>query len=368
MPVSDYFSKGQALALFARAAHSHAAGDITSGVLDNARVDWASPGAIGGTTPALGTFTRLSAIYDEASPATATFYPISSARNNAANRGVALGIQTRSDNNTVRGGAVQAVGNGQLFIGVPSAPYAIQINGAEGNIIIGATSTQLNFTERMILHGALVLQSGAGLDTPNTTYPKIIGGSSVMGTNSDLLLIARNSSSNGHIGFITGAAGGQAGVRMSVRADGTVHIGTWHTPAALLSVLLNDTGTNDIVNVGIIGRRSSNTPAADFGAALLYQLKSSTTNDQNVAAWIAAWGNATHLSRTGKLIGRVWNIGTPVDVLTLTPNGASIGSAQAFYFGAEATDGTWRIIRDGTGLKFQRRESGSYVDKSTIAA
>ena len=225
------------------------------------------PGAIGGTTPALGTFTRLSAIYDEASPATATFYPISSARNNAANRGVALGIQTRSDNNTVRGGAVQAGGNGQLFIGVPSAPYAIQINGAEGNIIIGATSTQLNFTERMILHGALVLQSGAGLDTPNTTYPKIIGGSSVMGTNSDLLLIARNSSSNGHIGFITGAAGGQAGVRMSVRADGTVHIGTWHTPAALLSVLLNDTGTNDIVNVGIIGRRSSNTPAADFGAA-----------------------------------------------------------------------------------------------------
>jgi hypothetical protein len=45
-----------------------------------------------------------------------------------------------------------------------------------------------------------------------------------------------------------------------------------------------------------------------------------------------------------------------------------VGSAQAFYFGATATDGTWRLTRSGNNLVIQRRESGSYVTKSTIAA
>ena len=38
--------------------HTHAASAITSGTLDNARVNWASPSAIGGTTPAAGTFSQ----------------------------------------------------------------------------------------------------------------------------------------------------------------------------------------------------------------------------------------------------------------------------------------------------------------------
>ncbi|MEK6557279.1 MAG: hypothetical protein AABZ14_03150, partial [Candidatus Margulisiibacteriota bacterium] len=41
-------------------------------------------------------------------------------------------------------------------------------------------------------------------------------------------------------------------------------------------------------------------------------------------------------------------------------------SANAFYFGDSATDGTWRIIRSGNNLVFQRRESGVWVDKSMV--
>jgi hypothetical protein len=41
--------------------HTHAAADITSGTLDNARVNFAAPSAIGGTTAAAGSFTTLSA-------------------------------------------------------------------------------------------------------------------------------------------------------------------------------------------------------------------------------------------------------------------------------------------------------------------
>lgn len=39
------------------------------------------------------------------------------------------------------------------------------------------------------------------------------------------------------------------------------------------------------------------------------------------------------------------------------------GSTSAFYFGSSTTDGTWRIVRDGNNLSFQRRESGAYVEK-----
>jgi len=43
-------------------------------------------------------------------------------------------------------------------------------------------------------------------------------------------------------------------------------------------------------------------------------------------------------------------------------------STSIFYFGDETTDGSWRIERNGTDLLFQRRESGSWITKSTITA
>ncbi|MCW5591054.1 MAG: hypothetical protein KIS74_03045 [Burkholderiales bacterium] len=46
----------------------------------------------------------------------------------------------------------------------------------------------------------------------------------------------------------------------------------------------------------------------------------------------------------------------------------AIGAAHAYHLGAPATDGTWRFIRSGTDLLIQRRESGTYVTKSTISA
>ena len=39
---------------------------------------------------------------------------------------------------------------------------------------------------------------------------------------------------------------------------------------------------------------------------------------------------------------------------------------KAFYFGDPDTDGTWRIIREGDSLAFQRLESGEWVHKLVI--
>ena len=43
-------------------------------------------------------------------------------------------------------------------------------------------------------------------------------------------------------------------------------------------------------------------------------------------------------------------------------------STGAIYIGAKATNGTWKIIRSGNDLYFQRRESGSYVTKGGASA
>jgi len=43
-----------------------------------------------------------------------------------------------------------------------------------------------------------------------------------------------------------------------------------------------------------------------------------------------------------------------------------LASTKAFYFGDKDTDGSWRIVRSGDDLDFQRRVSGSWVSKSTI--
>ena len=49
-----------------------------------------------------------------------------------------------------------------------------------------------------------------------------------------------------------------------------------------------------------------------------------------------------------------------------TDGGLRVGAAAAFYFGDADTDGTWRIVRSGNNLVFQRREGGGWVTKNTM--
>jgi hypothetical protein len=56
-----------------------------------------------------------------------------------------------------------------------------------------------------------------------------------------------------------------------------------------------------------------------------------------------------------------------VQILKLLGDGSLISpAAAAHYFGDENTDGTWRLIRVGTDIVFQRREAGAYVTKQTV--
>lgn len=44
----------------------------------------------------------------------------------------------------------------------------------------------------------------------------------------------------------------------------------------------------------------------------------------------------------------------------------NINEVNAFYLGDKNTDGTWRIIRSGNNLVFQRREGGTWVEKGSM--
>lgn len=62
--------------------------------------------------------------------------------------------------------------------------------------------------------------------------------------------------------------------------------------------------------------------------------------------------------------------------LTITPSGGlaslagdfAVASTNYHYWGASDTDGSWRMGRSGDNFVIERRESGSWVTKSTIAA
>ena len=58
-PVLKFKNDAGTVVTLSDTTHTHAASAITSGTLDNARVNWAAPSAIGGTTPAKGTFTNV---------------------------------------------------------------------------------------------------------------------------------------------------------------------------------------------------------------------------------------------------------------------------------------------------------------------
>ena len=51
-----------------------------------------------------------------------------------------------------------------------------------------------------------------------------------------------------------------------------------------------------------------------------------------------------------------------------TTNSLFVGADDAVFFGETDVDGRWRIIRSGNDLVIQRRESSSWVTKSTISA
>lgn len=112
---------------------------------------------------------------------------------------------------------------------------------------------------------------------------------------------------------------------------------------------------------------SSGTPGANYGTSLLFNLKSSTTNDQNAGKLSFYWTTATHASRTSALgISLVNSAGVLTEFCQFTPTGLNFttsGATQTLYLvqttnsnallkikGGGGSD--WHIISTGSGSGF----------------
>ena len=97
-----------------------------------------------------------------------------------------------------------------------------------------------------------------------------------------------------------------------------------------------------------------------------FKIESGTPAAQSAAN--AAVGNGTVRAGT-----KIECDGTAADAISsaggVTLAGDIIGAATTnLYFGPSDTDGSWRMVRSGNNLVFQRRESGTWTTKSTISA
>lgn len=126
------------------------------------------------------------------------------------------------------------------------------------------------------------------------------------GNGNDALIYSPNSSI-----FLTNNFG--AGLKFSygrddLNLDSSLSIGG----TGGIYVWNGDTGTSNVATEFGLKRNIAGTPAAGYGEALKFALKSSTTADQDAASIAAVWTTATHGSRTADLVFSTVNNATAI--------------------------------------------------------
>lgn len=107
---------------------------------------------------------------------------------------------------------------------------------------------------------------------------------------------------------------------------------------------ITDSATTTITDLMTFGHGTSGTAAAGFGAGILFNLESSTTDDQNAARLAVSWTVATHASRTSAL-----------QILLVNSAAALAGVAMFFASGGfsvnSTTDPGAGIINANSGFR-----------------
>ena len=178
---------GTSAGQFAEGNHTHAADAITSGTLDNARINFAAPPAIGNTTPAAGTFTTLSA-NNGTLTASAPVLDLAQTWNNAAVTFTGARIDITNTASATGSRFLDCIIGGASAIRlarISSAPYALFGTTDTG---IGAISTS---QASIIANGgvAFVVNSGGGGPIIRSDAPYAwASGTNLVGASSDLTL------------------------------------------------------------------------------------------------------------------------------------------------------------------------------------
>lgn len=304
-------------ALYAPISHSHAASAITSGVFDNARVNWAAPSAIGGTTPAAGTFTAIVGNALTLNGASGAGY--AEMPNQASAPGTpssALRLYADASNRIAWKHATgfAAIIDTSGF----TADRTVTIPNASGTLVTqAATQTLTNKT----------------LTSPTLTSPAIDGNQIVFNYTADTAptLVAYSQvgvhNGNGQLIFsalgvnriaAVGAYGSYygfvfpSGGIIGIAANTTISGGNF-TPNVYLKrasggemMTAKDTSgslSSVIALHGMVRNAgAAEVPLAGFGLSIPLKLKSSTTNDRDAAYIKALWNDPTNAAAVGDLV------------------------------------------------------------------
>lgn len=172
--------------------------------------------------------------------------------------------------------------------------------------------------------------------------------------------------------------------RLTIAGPGAAGAGAVTVAGSLTGTIL-DSGTTTITNGLTLGHQSSGTPAAGFGEAILGNLNSSTTADQNAFRLGYAWQTATHASRASyafaqtlgkaqaltdrQIIGASINVATNNTALSLFDLALPTlkGGAGTVTYKVFATDGTNVQVRSGIARYSAVNKAGVYTSEVAIA-
>jgi hypothetical protein len=249
--------------------------------------------------------------------------------------------------------------------------------------------TFYSFTGKVMLeslYGRISLNDQAGLDGDGATW-RIWAGSTWANratapfrVDKDGNLYASTATLNGTVTIASGAkvTSGDGtcwleytGLRLDANAGGYNNI-RWQNGATVVAEIGGSlsSGQGYLANYALGSSKGfwfASAKETTNGYETILQLSSGGSDATRFCAVVFGAVDGLMIQRSGSvaLIG----VGMLTPSSTLDVNGdAEILSTAAYYLGDPVTDGSWRFVRSGNDLLAQRRESGSWVTKQTIAA
>jgi hypothetical protein len=108
---------------------------------------------------------------------------------------------------------------------------------------------------------------------------------------------------------------------------------------------VTDAATNTVTVIETLRHNTSGSVAVDFGASAVWQLESTTTENQDAATERVYWSTATHASRTARFaIQTVYNAGSLTDTIAAGRTGAADSTGLWLY---DETAGSLKQVTRG---------------------
>lgn len=350
-----YYTEAEITALlagYAALVHTHAAADIVSGTLDNARVNWGAPGAIGGTTPAAITGTALVGTTLSIAPDTDASTILGRAR--VDSRATDILYLSHYDLTTVANYALNQTSGGITTVNAASGQIVrLAIGGTTLVSLLSTSLSALPDTDASTILGRTRIDSRITDHAYFSHYDRT--------ATTDFALLQNTTGDTS----LNAASGRKlrlqlAGVSVANFFSTGLRVGDDTAATSTLHAVTADAVTNTITNVLTLGHNSSGTPTGGFGTGLLFQGESSTTENRDMGRIRTLWTTATDASRVSSMVLSVYNIGTETDVIGFSP------TLIEFFNAAHRFDATSWFRIGGSGSLRIRNDGALKIE--TLAA